>query len=191
MEEVAGVVWGDIAAVARETTREPLAAPPLGLNCRALGSGGQNEMSYSCTSKCVLFEISLAVVCWLLRVQLVQNLRQPRGNSARGRARHRCYSRADGGQPFSRFTLASSYPRRSTQGAWREVTVKLLYNCRREKPSIGISPSGAVASKDANNQLLDGGNSATADIKTRLISCRLAVVACNNGSIAKMSRGPA
>jgi hypothetical protein len=84
MEEVAGVVWGDIAAVARETTCEPLAAPPLGLNCRALGSGGQNEMSYSCTSKCVLFEISLAVVCWLLRVQLVQNLRQPRGNSARG-----------------------------------------------------------------------------------------------------------
>ena len=29
MEEVAGVVWVDIAAVARETTREPLAAPPL------------------------------------------------------------------------------------------------------------------------------------------------------------------
>jgi hypothetical protein len=69
MEEVAGVVWtvrGDIAAVARETTCEPLAAPLLGFNCRALGSGGRNVVFVH--DQVRPFEICLAVVCWLLRL---------------------------------------------------------------------------------------------------------------------------
>lgn len=112
----------------------------------------EDEMSYSCTSKCVLFEISLAVVCWL---RLLATTCDSRGEILlEARARHRCHSRPDGGQPFTRFTLASSCPRRSAQGAWLDDTATLLCNCRREKPTIGISPSGAVASKDANNQLM-------------------------------------
>lgn len=64
----------------------------------------EDEMSYSCTSKCAPFEISLAVVCWLRECASAP---KPRGNSGRC-TEAPCYSRPDGGQPFSRFTLASS-----------------------------------------------------------------------------------
>jgi hypothetical protein len=68
---------GNIAAVAREATWEPLGRLLLGFNCRGKWRT-VDEMSYSCTSKCD-FSISLALVCWL---------RQSRGGNS-GRCMHR------------------------------------------------------------------------------------------------------
>ena len=153
MEEVDGVVWGNIAAVARvprQATWEPLAALCLWGPTAGYWEVEEKMSYYSGTSKCALSRSPWLCFVW----SQLAPLQKAEGKFWQRHVGARCYSRPDGGQPFTRFTLASSCPRRSAQGAWLDDTAKLLCNCRREKPTIGISPSGAVASKDANNQLM-------------------------------------
>lgn len=141
MEEVDGVVWGNSGCGTSSTTDY------LGTPGRT-AYGVRLPVPGKWRRKCYV----RARVSARFRHLLGSGLLLAPSQKAEGKfwQRHvgaRCRSRPDGGQPSTRLTLASSCPRRSAQGAWLDDTAKSLCNCRGEKPTIGISPSGAVASR--------------------------------------------